>query len=157
MGLDFKIRIKKVVRNEQETSDFMKSILSFFQKNSILLLSGDLGAGKTTSVRYLCEHYGLQHVQSPTYAIHQRYSTVNISIDHFDLYRLQTDEELVSTGFWDLLQSQSSMMIIEWFERIPTSDWLEFEKQKRSIFGLKIELQPGTQERIFQFFELQKD
>lgn len=156
MSLDFKVRIQKSVQTEQETSDFMKSIIPFLQNNSILLLSGDLGAGKTTSVRYLCEHYGLHHVQSPTYAIHQRYSTPSKVIDHFDLYRLQSDEELVSTGFWDLLQNQNSIMIIEWFERIPTTDWLEFEKEKRSIFGLKIELQVQTQIRTFQFFELQK-
>jgi tRNA threonylcarbamoyladenosine biosynthesis protein TsaE len=157
LNLDFKVRIKMNVQSEQETSDLMKSIIPFLQKNSILLLSGDLGAGKTTSIRYLCEHYGLKHVQSPTYSIHQRYSASDISIDHFDLYRLQSDDELVSTGFWDLLQSQNSLMIIEWFERIPATDWLEFEKQRRSVFGLKIELQSEFEERIFQFFELQKD
>lgn len=156
MSLDFKIRIKKSVKTEQETSDFIKSILPYLQKKSILLLSGDLGAGKTTSVRYLCEHFGLKNVQSPTYAIHQRYSAANISIDHFDLYRLQSDEELVSTGFWDLLQNQNSLIIIEWFERIMNTDWLEFEKERRSIFGLKIESDSQTQIRTFQFFELEK-
>lgn len=157
MSLDFRVRLKATIQSEQETSDFMKSILPFLQKNSILLLSGDLGAGKTTSVRYLCEHYGVKHVQSPTYAIHQHYSAANMAIDHFDLYRLQSEEELVSTGFWDLLQNQNSLMIIEWFERIPTTDWLEFEKQKRSVFGLKIELQSESQKRLFHFVELQKD
>ncbi len=155
MSLDFKVRIQKIVQSEQETSDFMKSVLPYLQENSILLLTGDLGAGKTTSVRLLCELYGIKQVQSPTYAIHQRYSVANLSIDHFDLYRLQTDEELVSTGFWDLLQSQNSLMIIEWFERIPTTDWIDFEKNRRKIFGLKIELQPELNRRFFKFLELQ--
>lgn len=157
MSLEFSLILKKSIFNEDETSLFMKSIVGFLQTNSILLLSGDLGAGKTTSVRYLCEHFGLKNVQSPTYAIHQRYSAQNVSLDHFDLYRLQSEEELASTGFWDLLQNQNSIMLIEWFERIPTNDWLEFEKEKRSVFGLKIQIQPGSQERIFQFVQLKKN
>lgn len=163
MSLDFKSVLKKSIRTELETSVFMKELLPYLQKNSILLLSGDLGAGKTTSVRYLCEHLGLQNVQSPTYAVHQRYSSLNHQIDHFDLYRLQSEEELVSTGFWDLLQGLDSLMIVEWFERIPTKDWLEFEKDRRRIFGLKIEIQPKSlmsetlPERIFHFFRLEQN
>jgi len=155
MSLDFKLEFKKLVKDEQETSELVKSLLPYLKKDSILLLSGDLGAGKTTSVRYLCEHLGIKHVQSPTYAIHQRHVGKNMIVDHVDLYRLQSEEELVSTGFWDLLQATDSLMIIEWYERIPTQDWLEFEKDRRSVFGLKIETETSSQNRIFQFFKLQ--
>lgn len=157
MSLDFKLEFKKIVQNEQETSELTKSLLPYLKKDSILLLSGDLGAGKTTTVRHLCEHFGFFHVQSPTYAIHQRFSGKDITVDHVDLYRLQSEEELASTGFWDLLQAADSLIIIEWFERIPAQDWLEFEKDRRSVFGLKIETESGSQNRIFQFFKLQSN
>lgn len=152
MNLQPHLVLQKKMTSELELKDWMKVVCNHLGHSALLLLSGDLGAGKTTSVRYLCEAYGLQGVQSPTYAIHQSYGDSAIRIDHFDLYRLQNEDELVSTGFWDLLQRQDSLVLIEWFERIADMSWIEFEAQKRKIFGLKVTVL--EQSRQFEFFQL---
>lgn len=93
-------------------------VKKIIQDNSIILMSGDLSAGKTTFVSAFVESYGIHIVQSPTYAIHQRYQNQSITIDHFDLYRLNNEEELDSTGFYDLLSSPSNFKFIEWPQRL---------------------------------------
>lgn len=152
MNLKPHLILQKEMTSESELKAWMQELSTHLEKSALLLLSGDLGAGKTTSVRYLCEAFGLQGVQSPTYAIHQRYSISKMTIDHFDLYRLQTEDELVSTGFWDLLQQPDSLLLIEWFEKINDLSWLEFETQKRKVFGLKISVHGNF--RRFEFFQL---
>lgn len=151
MSLSNELLLQKEVE-ESGLQKFVTEVAAFLEKDSILLLAGDLGAGKTTFVRQLCQHYGLSGVQSPTYAIHQRYSSGLQKVDHFDLYRLQTEEELISTGFWDLLHEEDSLVLIEWFERIEDPIWLQFEVQKRKVLGLKIQVQ--NKKRVYQLFRL---
>lgn len=152
MNLKPQLLFEKKLKQESELKDLIPEIASKLEKDSLVLLSGDLGAGKTTTLRCLCEFYGIQLVQSPTYAIHQRYEKNSHVVDHFDLYRLDSEDELVSTGFWDLLQEKESLVFIEWYEKIGNLDWLETEKKQRKIFGLKIEIR--SKERQFKFFQL---
>lgn len=137
---------------ENQLIDFVSEIKPYLGDFSLLLLSGDLAAGKTTFTRYLCELYDLKSIQSPTYAIHQRYKNGFIVIDHFDLYRMQSEDDLISTGFWDLLREEKTLVIVEWFEKIKDNTWLEAESQKRNIFAVKIEILDDN--RNFKFFKL---
>lgn len=61
-------------------------------------------------------------VSSPTFGIHNRYDTPSGYIDHVDLYRLDSDSDLESTGFWDLFQT-SDFVVVEWSDRLPISVW----------------------------------
>lgn len=115
---------------------------------SIILLSGKLSAGKTTFVSYFAQSFGIQVVQSPTYAIHQRYQGTNVTIDHYDLYRLNTSEEIDSAGFYDLLSNQADYKFIEWPQRISNENLplgvkiylieIEFNEQNVRMFKLFI-------------------
>ncbi len=93
----------------------------------IVLLIGDMGAGKTYIIKsFVRSLYGVLIASSPSYALHHQYQGVDVgggsfSIDHWDLYRLQNDEELESTAFWDLLQNKN-FIFIEWADRLSESD-----------------------------------
>jgi tRNA threonylcarbamoyladenosine biosynthesis protein TsaE len=82
---------------------------------SVVLLNGELGAGKTTLVQHLCLSYGVeQQVSSPTFSIIQEYiSPVKGPIIHMDLYRLNKPLELEQIGFAEYLDS-GQLCIIEW-------------------------------------------
>jgi tRNA threonylcarbamoyladenosine biosynthesis protein TsaE len=96
-------------------------------------MSGEVGAGKTTSVQFIAEMLGMRDVQSPSFAIHLRYENAQgRSLDHLDLYRLKDDDDLESSGFWDLFAQQNSLIIIEWADRLNT-EYLPMNWQKIKI------------------------
>ena len=152
MNLKPSLIFEKTLSQETELKVLVEQMIISLGKKSILLLSGDLGAGKTTLIRHLCQHFGFQLAQSPTYAIHQQHSNNEITIDHFDLYRMTSKDDLVSTGFWDLVQEGEGLILIEWYEKMADFEWLEFESKKRQVFGLKIQI--VAKKRVFSFNEL---
>jgi len=81
-------------------------------------LSGQLGAGKTQLARGIAQGAGvpIEDVSSPTYAIVQTY-TGRLTLHHADLYRLATQDDLYSVGYFDLLE-QSAAMLVEWVDQI---------------------------------------
>lgn len=87
---------------------------------TVILISGDLGAGKTQFTSWMVEALGGHgaQVSSPTFAIHQRYNSPNGHIDHVDIYRIQSEQELETSGFWDLFASSDGMVIVEWGDRL---------------------------------------
>lgn len=81
-----------------------------------LALSGDLGAGKTTLVRAICEGLGvadLQAVTSPTFALIQEYAAPLGPVVHADLYRLRSPRELDTLG-WDDIVARDAILLVEW-------------------------------------------
>lgn len=85
-------------------------------KHNILLLKGNLGAGKTTFTQFLLKKLGSEdEVNSPTYSIVNEYSTPKGKIYHFDLYRLKNIEEVYDIGIEEYLDN-AFLCIIEWPE-----------------------------------------
>ena len=79
-------------------------------------MSGDLGAGKTAFTRGLASGLGFDYgVSSPTFAIVNEYNA-KFNIYHFDMYRITSEDDLYSTGFYDYLDN--GVVIIEWSENI---------------------------------------
>ena len=110
------------VQSLKELKEFWQELLPLLEERCILLLSGDVGAGKTTSVQFIAELLGMKDVQSPSFAIHLRYeNSLGRSLDHLDLYRLKDDDDLESSGFWDLFAQSSSLIVIEWAQRLDYS------------------------------------
>jgi tRNA threonylcarbamoyladenosine biosynthesis protein TsaE len=106
--------------------EFMNVISKWAERTKLgdlVLLSGVVGAGKTQAVRTAVERLGGRWVSSPSFAIHQRYAVVKGFVDHVDLYRLENDADLDSTGFWDLFDHKDSTVFIEWAERMSESAW----------------------------------
>lgn len=116
------------------------SALSF---PSVVYLSGELGAGKTTFARALIQSLGyVGNVKSPTYTLVETYETGGLhsgglQIVHFDLYRLEDPEELHALGYRELT-SQADLVLVEWPEKggslIPAADYvvdIEYATQGR--------------------------
>ena len=83
-------------------------------KYNILLLNGDLGAGKTTFTKFLLARLGSSdEVSSPTYSIVNEYDTENGKVYHFDLYRMSSIEEVYDIGIEEYLYN-GFLNIIEW-------------------------------------------
>lgn len=117
--------------NLEGLRNFAEEFKSLLKQPQILLLEGPLGAGKTTFVRFLfdvlekdCGNQkekegktkGSRQVVSPAFTIHHIYHTSLGMIQHIDLYRLKNDEDLESTGFWDIFSEpeKNNLIIIEW-------------------------------------------
>ena len=99
---------------------------------SVLLLEGDLGAGKTTFTKALLSQRGIiKEVSSPTFNIVNTYKTEEgFNVHHFDLYRIKHIEELDEIGFWEYLDS-GDLCVIEWPEMI--EDYLDIDYLKLQI------------------------
>ena len=90
----------------------------------VVLLSGDLGAGKTTLARAMLKARGLAgEAPSPTFAIVQPYAPpeVDLPIAHVDLYRIKGADELIELGLDDYLYDGA--LLIEWPERLGSESW----------------------------------
>ena len=83
----------------------------------VVVLHGELGAGKTTLVQAICEGYGVtDDVTSPTFALVHEYQAPRSPVHHLDLYRLDRPDQLDALG-WDELVSARALVLIEWPER----------------------------------------
>lgn len=96
---------------------FANEIASEGGPRLILLLDGPMGAGKTQFTKYLLEAMGSHDAVSPSFAIHNSYETARGEVHHFDLFRLESEDDLESTGFWDLFAGEA-WLVIEWSEKL---------------------------------------
>lgn len=114
--------IEKVLRQE-EFAKWCQEFSKTLSSKSLVLLSGDLGAGKTFFVQQMLQALGGEIVSSPSYSLINHYKiSKNLEAYHVDLYRLEDDEDLESTGFWDLFEKEQSMMFVEWANRLNKAD-----------------------------------
>jgi tRNA threonylcarbamoyladenosine biosynthesis protein TsaE len=106
--------------SDEETRDVGRQLAARLPASGIVLLIGDLGAGKTTLTKGIAEGRGAAHaddVSSPTFTLIHEYGDP-VSVYHVDLYRLDTAEEVRRLGLDDLLD-QPALLILEWAERFP--------------------------------------
>lgn len=146
--------ITRLLKSEDDTFIFARQIAAIIPRQSIILLNGPLGAGKTTLVRGILRSLGhTGSIKSPTYTLVEPYELKNQQIYHFDLYRLADAEELEYMGFRDYFQQQA-ICFIEWPEKgagfIPPADLLinlDFAANNRKIM---LEFEPTTAGKILQ-------
>ena len=113
-----------LLASEQETIAYAREFAHQLQGGSIVLLEGDLGAGKTCFVRGLCEGLGgnPRQVSSPTFAILQEYTIEGgLTLIHIDAYRLSGEEELESIGWDEYVADQNVVIAIEWPSNIASA------------------------------------
>lgn len=116
------------LNTEKDTAALAKKIATQLPKKCVVFLKGDLGAGKTTFVRYLLQALGYEgSVKSPTFTLVEPYEFDDWQVFHFDLYRIHAPEELDYIGIQDYF-AQEAVCIIEWPERaqtlLPSPDYL---------------------------------
>lgn len=107
----------------QDLEGFARRLVAELPPKSLILLSGPMGAGKTKLVETVAHLLGGAEVSSPTFALHQAYNVGGRSVHHFDLYRLESQDEIASAGFWDVLQEPSGWIFVEWPERLGAGEW----------------------------------
>lgn len=87
---------------------------------SILALSGEMGAGKTTLIQALCRQIGVKGVMgSPTFSIINEYESEKGPVYHIDLYRCRDEEEAIRAGVEDCMYS-GCICLVEWPSRAPS-------------------------------------
>ncbi|MGC2696027.1 MAG: tRNA (adenosine(37)-N6)-threonylcarbamoyltransferase complex ATPase subunit type 1 TsaE [Candidatus Angelobacter sp.] len=103
----------------EETVDLGRRLSAELKLGSIVLLRGDLGAGKTTMVKGIAEGFNAakaEDVTSPTFTLIHEYRGPQITLYHIDLYRIDTQRELDTLALDDLMSPQS-ILLIEWGEK----------------------------------------
>jgi len=110
--------MKKIItRSPEETIAFAHKIGALLKKGDVIAYTGGLGAGKTTFTRGLATGAGLEdEVTSPTFALINEYRG-KLNIYHFDMYRIESMDDLETTGFFDY-PAEDSVFVIEWSENI---------------------------------------
>ena len=89
----------------------------------LIVLRGDLGAGKTTLVKGIAAALGAateDEVTSPTFTIVHEYEGTKVRLYHLDLYRLETERELLTLGLEEMADAPDALMLVEWGEKFPS-------------------------------------
>ena len=101
----------------EETRALGRAMAGFLEPGDTLVLTGDLGAGKTQLTKGIAEGLGItDEVTSPTFALELVHEGGRLALYHFDLYRLHDADELGEAGLWDVLGGDG-VCVIEWGEQ----------------------------------------
>ena len=87
------------------------------KKHAFVALFGEMGVGKTAFCRGFCGELGILDARSPTYAIVNEYKKGELPVFHFDMYRIESEDDLYSIGFDDYL-ARDGYALAEWSEHI---------------------------------------
>lgn len=108
---------KFISKSEQDTINFAENFANQLHKKDIVVLSGDLGSGKTKFVQGVLKHFGLENeISSPTFTIVNEYNADICPIYHFDVYRLADIDEFYAMGGEEYFEN--GICLIEWGEII---------------------------------------
>jgi len=105
----------------EETIALGRELASLLTPPKLVLLRGDLGAGKTTLVKGIAQAFEAaseDDVTSPTFTLIHEYRGPSATLYHIDLYRVDTQRELETLGLDDLM-GENSILLIEWGEKFP--------------------------------------
>ena len=126
-----------ISKSIKDTEEIAAEVAKGLEKGGFLALYGEMGTGKTAFVRglvkALCPEC-LPLVHSPTFAIVNEYAGENITVYHFDLYRLTGEDDLLSTGFYDYIDGRS-VIVTEWSELFENAIPPEAVRLKIEILG----------------------
>lgn len=123
--------------SESETEAVGKALATTLSPGTVIAFTGDLGAGKTAFTRGLARGLGIsERVTSPTFTIVNEYEGGRLPLFHFDMYRLESSEELFDIGWEDYLR-RGGVCAVEWSEKV--ADAL--------VGALRVDIRRGEGER----------
>lgn len=138
-----KMRVEKYTKSAEETIALAKKIGQNAEASFVILLEGDLGAGKTTFTKGLAEGLGItQLVKSPTFTIIREYTSGRLPLYHMDVYRLE-DANPDELGFEEYFLGDG-VSVIEWAHFIADSlpqEYLKITISRISDEGRKLEVE----------------
>ena len=111
-----------ITHSAEETIALGRELAAELKDARIVILRGDLGAGKTTLVKGIAE--GLQaasqeDVTSPTFTLIHEFHGPEVNLYHVDLYRIETERELATLGLDELFAEEGNLVLLEWGEKFP--------------------------------------
>ncbi len=123
--------MRLVTKEPQQTKVVGQLIGSMLEKGDVILLCGPLGSGKTVLVKGIARSLGIEEegVTSPTFTLVNEYKG-RIPLYHLDLYRLDSQRQVVEIGITEYLHSELGVTVVEWAEKVPIGlidDALEVE------------------------------
>ncbi len=113
-----------ITHSAEESVAFGRTLSETLAPPKLVLLRGELGAGKTTLVKGIAEGFHAaceEDVTSPTFTLVHEYRAPGVNLYHIDLYRVDTPRELETLGIDDLL-AENSVLLIEWGEKFARFD-----------------------------------
>ena len=116
-----------ITHSAEETIALGRTLAEMLTPPKLVLLRGDLGAGKTTLVKGIAEAFqaaSADDVTSPTFTLVHEYRGPHVSLYHIDLYRIDTPRQLETLGLDDLITNKS-ILLIEWGEK-----FARFERER---------------------------
>ena len=117
-----------ITHSAEETIALGRELAPTLKDARMVILRGDLGAGKTTLVKGIAE--GLQAAQrdditSPTFTLIHEFRGPEVTLYHVDLYRIETERELLTLGLDELFAEPGTLVLLEWGEKFP-----RFERER---------------------------
>jgi tRNA threonylcarbamoyladenosine biosynthesis protein TsaE len=134
-----------ITHSPEETIRLGRSLTALLAPPKLVLLRGDLGAGKTTLVKGIAAGFGAaeeEDVTSPTFTLVHEYRGARANLYHIDLYRIDTQRQLDTLALDDL-RSENSILLIEWGEKFP-----RFVRERDVEISLQRDGETGREIRI---------
>ncbi len=137
--MNFPFRI--ISESEEDTKKIASEFSKILTGDEVVVLNGNLGAGKTFFIKSVCFEFGIDNVVSPTFAIVNEHEG-KFHVNHFDFYRINDVKELYNIGFDDYLNDES-ITFIEWGNLFPS-----VLPKKRIEISIEFD---NTNKRVFNF------
>ena len=110
-----------ITHSAEETIALGRKLAAMLAPPKLILLRGELGAGKTTLVKGIAEGFhaaSADNVTSPTFTLVHEYHGPEVNVYHIDLYRVDTPRQLETLGLDDLI-AENSVLLVEWGDKFP--------------------------------------
>jgi tRNA threonylcarbamoyladenosine biosynthesis protein TsaE len=126
MGVSVELREKKRFKTRSEAGTLAmgeRVAEMLLPAPKMFVLRGDLGAGKTTLVKGIAAALGAaeeEDVTSPTFTLVHEYKGRKVRLFHLDLYRLETERELMTLGLEEMAEEPDALVLVEWGEKFPS-------------------------------------
>lgn len=106
------------IDNEEALSAFGRKLAEKLKPGAVVALEGDLGTGKTTLTKAIAKGLGIEdHITSPTFTIIQEYHEGRLPLYHFDVYRLDEEEEFHELGYEEYFYGDG-VCVVEWADKV---------------------------------------
>jgi tRNA threonylcarbamoyladenosine biosynthesis protein TsaE len=138
------VPLATTVNDKKGTKDLAIKFAKELQNGQAIVLNGNLGSGKTFFIKKVMQQFGINYVNSPSFAIVNEYEG-KIKAYHFDFYRLLNIDELYDIGWQDYLNDAGAVIFVEWGNLINEA----LPKKRLEIF---ITILDGTR-RKFEFVQ----